>query len=1251
MKTESATCVTAGELRSYLLGLATGEAEETVAEHLSACEACAAAADEVERTMEREDDGLVASLRQCAGELPELLDTCRETVGRIERLASTWGESLPDFQHEPEPPPKQVREYELLESLGEGGMGRVFLARHRKLDSLRAIKLLPARSMKDEQAVARFEQEMRAAGKVVHPHLVTAHDAGEENGVHFLVMEFVDGDDLGSLVCQHGPLPIGAACEIGRQVALALEHLHRHGLVHRDVKPSNVLVGRDGNAKLADFGLALLTPNAASEGAANAGDASPRHEPGEVRGRLTSYRQWLGTAGYVAPEQAVNSRGADIRADLYSLGATLRRALTGQPAGRLERAGDVDASVVESINRLLARMTAERPEDRFATPGELVRALEPWASPAELRGWLSSRLSAAESEATLSEVATRTKQRTGSIPRTSRWLLVAVVLLAVGVSAAVATSSSFVNRAAHRIRRALLPDNASNLGQARVPALQEDPSFAGARPETANQIPDWREIKVPAPQTPEPAASARQVSPWAPGEYVANAAGLIPRPAATSFASWQLETVAPATFALVLAWHPNGRWLACGGDDRTVRVFDVTAGRLAQMRPIALALSPWSFPTRVAYSHDGEWLAASGHDRAYVWCADDNKDRAAVDCVTAWPVARLAWSPAGARLALGLRDEFLVVRDYPSNRELRLAGHVGPVEALGWSREGQFVVTGSGEGVVRLWDVRTETSTSSVREKVLEFRPHQGPVMGVAWNPHDDRLATAGFDGIVHVWRVDTSTRPLAVQPHLLRDPRAGKVATGGQSLAWSPDGARLAAGCQKGVVPIWDAEGRLVTTLQGHDDSVEGVAWSPDGSELATSSLDGTIRRWRADGTQLAVVARSAGRRHAVAFSPQHELVVVSGWDGTLRTFTPSGQFVEARRTFARGAAHAAPLAWSADGTSLATAGRSTGGTSNISVLRPVADKPDTSPSLRAVYSFAVSSVAVHALSWHPTHPILAAANHEGRVCAWHGKTKLFEVETGTGGIGRLAWSPDGEHLAFVVDGESGVAVLRLWRVESTAASPPAMTATAVDWKTAPKATALAWTTITDPRETTRRTSRLVAALRDGTIRAWNVVPGAENLDTPRDPVVVLRTAALTGASCLSASPDGKWLAVSDAVCGLQLVSTAGDEPRTLRAGHYGPVTAMAWHPDGRRLFTVGFDNTVRATDTTTGECLWFSVCLPDGLCAEFSPAGELLRTNCNLESALVVRATSRATGRATGRPGQSSLLAPEPFRADAMK
>ena len=321
---------------------------------------------------------------------------CQAAVERVAGLAHDSSQETFVAQAAPLEPAAEIElgslgHYKLLSKLGQGGMGAVYKALHTKLDRVVALKVLPAGRLSDQQAVSRFEREMRAVGKLQHPHIVAAHDAGEVDGTHYLVMELVEGIDLAGLVQQRGPLPISAACEMVRQAALGLAHAHKHGLVHRDIKPSNLMLSKSAEpgappvVKVLDLGLALL-----SEGQV------------EAAGELTSTGQVMGTIDYMAPEQGTDTHRVDIRADIYSLGATLYKLLTGkapfagaqydtavkklmalatkEPPPVTTHRPDCPPELAKLVHQMLAKM----PEARPATPAALAVALEPFARGADL---------------------------------------------------------------------------------------------------------------------------------------------------------------------------------------------------------------------------------------------------------------------------------------------------------------------------------------------------------------------------------------------------------------------------------------------------------------------------------------------------------------------------------------------------------------------------------------------------------------------------------------------------------------------------------------------------------------------------------------------------------------------------------------------------------------------------------------------------------------------------------------------------
>ncbi len=271
--------------------------------------------------------------------------------------------------------------YIIIERLGGGGMGEVFKARNWKMGTTVALKIIRKDRISDTTALERFHREIRAAAKLAHPNIVRAFDADEVGGTHLFVMEYVEGTDLAKLIKVHGPLPVEQACDFMRQAASGLQHAFERGMVHRDIKPHNLLATVDRQqetvVKILDMGLARV---------------SQVNEEGDSTSSMTQEGAILGTPDYIAPEQAKESHTVDIRADLYSLGCTFYFVLTGSvpfPKGSLlqklykhqfdEPAGieTLRPEVPEYVRGVVRKLMAKQPEQRFQTPRDLVNALHP----------------------------------------------------------------------------------------------------------------------------------------------------------------------------------------------------------------------------------------------------------------------------------------------------------------------------------------------------------------------------------------------------------------------------------------------------------------------------------------------------------------------------------------------------------------------------------------------------------------------------------------------------------------------------------------------------------------------------------------------------------------------------------------------------------------------------------------------------------------------------------------------------------
>ena len=403
-------CYSRETLVDFVLGKLPDAELERIAREVESCATCNA----VLQTLDGLEDSVVGDLKKDLSSFS--VQPSPELERRLQR-AEALGHEL--WQVQPEPAvagtpapapvqddhlPKMFGQYRLLERVGQGGMGVVYRALHTRLKRPVAIKLLRTGRMRDPHGQARFQGEMEAVGRLDHPHLVRAYDAGEVDGQPFLAMEYLDGIDLAQQVRSSGPLPLAEACDAVRQAALGLQHAHEHGLTHRDVKPSNLMRTAAGVVKVLDLGLARLADDKWAE-AASRGDSVPGGEAEQATagGAVTDTHQQLGTRGYMAPEQWQDARTADARADIYSLGCTLYFLLAGrapfadpdhdtfvkkvmahaeQPIPPITA---IRGDIPEALVTIIGRVTAKSPAERFQTAADVAAALEQFTRPPRSR--------------------------------------------------------------------------------------------------------------------------------------------------------------------------------------------------------------------------------------------------------------------------------------------------------------------------------------------------------------------------------------------------------------------------------------------------------------------------------------------------------------------------------------------------------------------------------------------------------------------------------------------------------------------------------------------------------------------------------------------------------------------------------------------------------------------------------------------------------------------------------------------------
>ncbi|MCA8986681.1 MAG: protein kinase, partial [Planctomycetaceae bacterium] len=356
------------ELSAFSLGQLSLQQAEKIEEHISSCQTCC----DTLLSLSSEDTfvGQLQEARHLAPAIPDSLDGTRGHHSLNE-------EAIPG-------PLASHPRYEIETLIGRGGMGQVYKAKHRMMDRAVALKVINREWVRRQEVIERFRREVKTAASLTHPNIVTAYDAEQAGDLHFLVMEYVDGKDLAQIVSERGPLPVAEACEYICKAAEGLQYAHERGMVHRDIKPHNLMVTRGNVVKILDFGLASLVPGSTPD--------EPLSE--DADGNLTYAGAIMGTPDYISPEQAQDARNVDGRSDIYSLGMTLYYLLAGQvPFGegsameKLKKHAEAEPASLESIRNdippallaILSKMIAKDPNERFQSPAEVAAALESFA--------------------------------------------------------------------------------------------------------------------------------------------------------------------------------------------------------------------------------------------------------------------------------------------------------------------------------------------------------------------------------------------------------------------------------------------------------------------------------------------------------------------------------------------------------------------------------------------------------------------------------------------------------------------------------------------------------------------------------------------------------------------------------------------------------------------------------------------------------------------------------------------------------
>jgi WD40 repeat protein len=1069
--------------------------------------------------------------------------------------------------------PERVGRFEVRAKLGAGAFGTVYRAYDPQLDREVALKVPQAGTLDTPKRVERFLREARAAAGLRHPHIVPVYDAGQDGGQSYIASAFIKGRTLAE-ACDGGPLAPRRAAEVVRGLAEALAYAHGQGVVHRDVKPANVMLDEAGEPHLMDFGLAA------------------RQDTVE---KLTHEGAVLGTPAYMAPEQAKGQRGdAEPAGDQYSLGVVLYELLCGE----VPFEGPVQVVLFNAINTepppprklnptvprdletVCLKAMAKQPRERYPTCRELADDLRRWLEDEPIRA-----------------------RRVGAVERLLRWarrnpalaltgaaaagLLVAVALISAAsavrmaalmasVSKAEGQAKQKADEAQHSLETALASQQRAEANEA-VANEQKEKAKAEEGKATA-EAEKARQAEQKALESEQRAVAAAERArrslyvahlnlaqrAWDAGD-LARVQQLLelqrPEPGKDDLRGfewyhfWRLghaaRTLPPQEASIhAIAVSPDGRTLAVSDGKRGVEAWDLVEARKLH-----------EFPRRqreyavLAFSPDGKTLAVTDTinvDRTYpgvveLWDTATWQLRATLKG-HARLVTALAFSPDGTRLAS--TDGGAVKQWDPADgKELRTIQDEekpGFMACLTFTPEGKTLATATADDIIRLWNAQTG-------ERRGELKGHTRWVEALAFAPDGRTLASAADDGTVRLWDTPRRLELAALRGH-------GRDV---HSLAFSPDGKTLASGGAEGAARLWDVEaGRLLATLpHGEVSGRLWVAYAPAAGGLVTASYH-TVKVW--DETQAAARAVLTGRTKPFTFatlSGDGRALAAGGDDGPCRVWDAAAG--QERPPLSLPAGQGRRAVFSPDGKTLAVAGRWPAGADKSDVgvrLWDVAAARERAP-LRG-------TDGADALVFAPDGGTLALVA-EGRpdargVQLWDvaGGRRLLVLE-GTAGarVRRLAFAPDGKTLASVAADKD----VRLW-----------------DTATGKERAALAGHEATVLDVAFSPDGKVVAVLSGFGVRLYDAA-GGFLVNLPKGKQFL---------SCVAFSADGRAVAAGSGEKdyayrpGEVLVWDAATGKQTaVLTGHTSGVFAVAFAPDGRTVASGSGDGTVTLWDAATGD------------------------------------------------------------------
>lgn len=1056
---------------------------------------------------------------QASGMPPGLTESAGETIGR----------------------------YRLLQQIGEGGFGVVYMAEQREPVKRRVALKIIKLGMDTRQVIARFEAERQALAMMDHPNIAKVLDAGStDTGRPYFVMEYIKGVPI-LQYCDTEKLDTKQRLDLFAMVCHAIQHAHQKGIIHRDIKPSNVLVTmHDGVPvpKVIDFGIAKATCVELT-----------------TRTLFTEHQQMIGTPAYMSPEQAeMSGLDIDTRSDIYSLGVLLYELLTGTTPFDTK---ELTSKGFVEMMRIIREVEPHKPSTRLSSLGETGtrtaqqrRAVDPKKLSQALKGdldWIVMKC--------LEKDRRRRYETANSLVMDIRRYLGGEAVLAAPPSTAYRVKK-FVRRnrgsvtAGTAVAGALLIGVIAFAWQAKVARDQRDLAVR------AERVAEDAEADAAAAQRKAEAERDRAERELTRAEWLVYAGKLMLAQSdfedgngglalhflgecQPNLRGWEwryLWTRGSAQRTLAghkgdvwgVAFSPDGQRIATGSADKTAKVWDATTGE-----PLLTLVGHEGMVKSVAFSSDGRRIVTGGGR----WGAGKNPGEVKVwDATTGRLLQDLqghaycVWSVAidsdGPRIVSGAGDwaygpgEVKVWDALTGHEVLTLTGHTGSVRSVAFSRDGRRIVTGSIDQTAKVWD-------ASTGRELLTVKGLTGDARSVALSPDGERIVVAEGDPgrIATVFDAATGAELVVLKGH----------ASWLNSVAYSPDGERIVTAGADQTTRVWDAAtGRELLVLKGHAGGVLGVAFSPDGGRIVTASHDHTAKAWDAEkGQETPILKGHTDFISSIAFSPDGERIVTGSGDGTAKVWdTETGREVLSLEGPTSRSAWTVAGIWgvahSPDGQRIVTG--------SMDKTAKVWDAATGRLLLVLQHADALSSVA-----FSPDGKrIVTGIGEWGKPDKKSGGAKVWDAQTGqelltlkgNDVVLGVVFSPDGRRIV------GGNHLIRVW----DAATGEVL---------------LSWNGHTRELRSvsfSRDGTRIITGSMDGTAKVWESATGRELL------ALTGHTGAVRGAAF---SPDGSRIVTGsdDRTAKLWNAGT-GQELLSLKA-HTAEVWSVAFSPDGQRIVT----------------------------------------------------------------------------------